>query len=210
MVNTKSRQDGRMSDRSQKDPVTDPRPQSAPVIARSSFIPPRLALLVATTLAGLSAGFFFTYEASVTLGLAEVSDVAYVETFQTINETVRNPAFGIVFFGSIPAIALAIAANWKSVTPIPRLILAAALPLYLTGLLITGTGNVPLNNELADVDNITPATAAAARAEFEDEWNQLNLLRAVAFGSSFACLATAGILVPARTVNSDTPAGQTG
>ena len=73
-----------------------------------------MTLLLATILVGLSAGFFFTYEASVTLGLAEVSDVAYVETFQAINETVRNPAFGIVFFGSIPAMALAIAMSWTT------------------------------------------------------------------------------------------------
>ena len=170
----------------------------------------RFAVLVATILVGLSAGFFFSYEASVTLGLADVSDVAYIEAFQAINETVRNPAFGLVFFGSIPAIALAITANWKTISPVPRILLAAALPLYLTGLIITGTGNVPLNNDLADVENISPATAAEARAEFEDEWNQLNLLRTLSVGASFACLATASILIPARDHDSGVVAGQTG
>ena len=103
----------------------------------------RLALMIATILVGLSAGFFFTYEASVTVGLAEVSDVAYVETFQAINDTVQNPAFGIVFFGSIPAIAVAVAANWRTTPSLARVLLVAALPLYLTGLLITGTGKRP-------------------------------------------------------------------
>lgn len=152
----------------------------------------RITHLLATVLVGLSAGFFFTYEASVTLGLAEVSDLAYVETFQAINETVQNPAFGIVFFGSIPAIGLAIAANWKSAGQVPRILLAAALPLYLAGLIVTGTGNVPLNNDLADYGNLTPETSSQARADFEDDWNQLNLLRTLLIGASFTALAAAG------------------
>ena len=163
----------------------------------------RVTVLVATVLAGLAAGFFFTYEASVTLGLDQVGDVAYVETFQAINETVQNPAFGIVFFGSIPAIALAVAANWKTAPPDARILLAIALPLYLAGLIITGTGNVPLNDDLAAVAIITPESAAAARAAFEDDWNQLNLLRGLAVGASFVSLAIACILLPAPAQDAD-------
>ncbi len=159
----------------------------------------RLTMLIATVLAGLSAGFFFTYEASVTLGLADVSDIAYVETFQAINDTVQNPAFGIVFFGSVPAIAVAAAANWTTAPPAARMLLVAALPLYLAGLIITGTGNVPLNNDLAEITNVTPETAATARTAFEDDWNRLNLLRSVSVGASFACLAGVSVLSPGRS-----------
>lgn len=158
----------------------------------------RLTHLVATILVGLSAGFFFTYEASVTLGLAEVGDVTYVEAFQAINETVRNPAFGIVFFGSIPAIAVAVAANWKTAPPASRMLMAVALPLYLTGLIVTATGNVPLNDDLAGHHDPAPAIAAQARADFENDWNRFNLIRAVAIGVSFAALAGAGMFVPDR------------
>lgn len=160
-----------------------------------TFLHPRWALLVAATLAGLSAGFFFTYEASVTLALADVSDTTYVETFQAINETVRNPAFGLVFFGSIPAIALAIAVNWRTAGRLPRVAMASALVLYLVGLMITGTGNVPLNETLAAVDVTSPAVAGSARADFEDDWNRLNLLRAVAIGASFIALVSASLQV---------------
>ena len=79
---------------------------------------PRIALVIATIGAGLAAGFFFAYEASVTLGLAEVDDVTYVETFQAINETVRNFWFAAVFFGTIPATAVALALNWHSGTAV--------------------------------------------------------------------------------------------
>lgn len=170
----------------------------------------RLALMVATVLVGLSAGFFFTYEASVTLGLADVSDVTYVETFQAINDSIRNPAFGIVFFGSVPAIGLALAANWRTAPPIGRGLLVAALPLYLAGLMITGTGNVPLNNDLADVATLTPETAAVARAAFEDDWNRLNLVRSIAVAASFVSLAAACIMVSARDHDAGGTARQTG
>jgi uncharacterized membrane protein len=67
----------------------------------------RLTLLVATVPAGMTAGCFFAYEVSVTRALADVDDTIYVATFQAINDTIRNAAFGIVFFGTVPAIALA-------------------------------------------------------------------------------------------------------
>lgn len=156
----------------------------------------RLTLLMATLLVGLSAGFFFTYESSVTLGLAEVGDVAYVEAFQAINRTVRNPAFGIVFFGSIPAMALAVAVNWGSARTRTKVMLGAALPLYLVGLMITGLGNVALNEELADYESLTSTVAAAARGDFEDDWNRLNLLRTIAISASFVALAAAGLQFP--------------
>lgn len=159
---------------------------------------PRLTLLAATVFVGLSAGFFFTYEVSVTLGLAEVDDTTYVETFRAINDTIRNPVFGVVFFGSIPAIVVAIAANWSSMPPIGRALVAAALPLYLVGLIVTAAGNVPLNDDLADVGTITPTVAATAREDFEDEWNRLNLIRALAVGASFAALAAGGLIASDR------------
>ncbi len=166
------------------------------VLSRTSSA--RWALLLATILTGLSAGFFFTYEASVTLALAEVSDQAYVEAFQAINETVRTPAFGLVFFGAIPAIALAIALNWKTVARLPRIVMTVAAPLYLAGLLITGAGNVPLNDDLATVELTSPAVAAEARVDFEDDWNRLNLLRSLAIGASFAALATTTLMVSSQ------------
>ncbi len=171
---------------------------------------PLLALAAATVLAGLSAGFFFAYEASVTLGLAEVDDVTYVETFQAINNTIRNPACGLVFLGSLPAIALAAAANWRTSSPVVRGVLATAMLMYLAGVMITFSGNVPLNNELGELTTVSPQTAAVARAGFENDWNRLDLIRSITFAASFALLTAASILVPARAHGSDITTGQTG
>ncbi|MEZ5376119.1 MAG: anthrone oxygenase family protein [Acidimicrobiales bacterium] len=155
----------------------------------------RLALLGAITLVGLSAGFFVAYLSSVTRGLAEVGDTAYVETFQAINASVRNPLFGLVFFGPVPALVLAIATNWAAASTPRRVLMAAALPLYLATIAITGTGNVPLNNDLAEVVVSSPEVAAAARAAFEDDWNRFNLMRTVAVVASFVSLGAAATLV---------------
>jgi uncharacterized membrane protein len=160
---------------------------------------PRLALVVAAFLVGLSAGFFFTYEASVTLGLAEVDNVAYVATFQAINETVRNASFGVVFFGSIPAIAVALVINWRSGTALARGLIVAAFVLYLGGVAVTAAGNVPLNNDLAELSTLTPAAAADARAAFEDDWNRLNLVRTLAIVAGFGALLVAVGLSPASS-----------
>ena len=71
-----------------------------------------------------------------------------------------------------------------------------ALAFHLGGVAVTGNGTVPLNNDLADYTQITPTEAAGARADFEDDWNQLNLIRTVAITASFAGLATAATLTP--------------
>ena len=76
------------------------------------------------------------------------------------------------------------------------MLLVAAPVLYLAGLFVTATGNVPLNRDLAEVTPVTPGSAVEARAAFEEDWNRLNLIRTFAIGASFAALAAVP-LVPA-------------
>ncbi len=161
--------------------------------------PQRLTLALATILSGLSAGFFYTYSASVTRGLALVTDEIYVESFQAINSTVQNVAFAVIFFGSIPAIVVALAASWRGAGTLVRSALALALGLYLIGVLITVTGNVPLNTELAEATPLTADLASTARAGYEDGWNRLNLYRTVFFVASFASVALTAILAGEST-----------
>ncbi|MEZ5230539.1 MAG: DUF1772 domain-containing protein [Acidimicrobiales bacterium] len=100
-----------------------------------------------------------------------------------------------MFFGPVPALVLAIATNWAAASTPRRVLMAAALPLYLATIAITGTGNVPLNNDLAEVVVSSPEVAAAARAAFEDDWNRFNLMRTVAVVASFVSLGAAATLV---------------
>lgn len=156
----------------------------------------------ATVLVGLVAGFFYTYEASVTPALAEVDDLTYVKTFQAINATIQNPAFGTVFFGSVPALVLALTANWNADSR-TRLLVGAATALYLTMILITVTSNIPLNDQLAELLDVTAESATAARADFEADWNRFNLLRTVPAVGSFVCLALASFFSRRSNATSD-------
>lgn len=149
------------------------------------------ALLVSTVLTGMFAGFFFTYSASVVLGLARVDDLTYVRTFQAINDTIRNPAFAIVFFGSIPAAALAVALHRHDRTV--RRLATIGLVLIVSVVAITFAGSVPLNNELGTYTDLDAATAATARGDFESTWNLLNLARTLLSTLAAAALAAASI-----------------
>lgn len=164
--------------------------------ALAAITPQRIVLTAATTLAGLSAGFFFTYQISVTRGLAIVDDTTYVQTFQAINDTVRNAPFGIVFFGTVPALALALASTRRAGRTV-RALMAGALALAVATVVITFVGNVPLNEQLADVTELSGAAASNARAAFESDWNRLNLARTLtSFGA--AVLAVAATVLDRR------------
>jgi uncharacterized membrane protein len=154
-----------------------------------------LARLVTLTLAilttGLISGFFYAYACSVTLGLALLPDEQYVEAMQAINATVRNGLFAVSFFGAVFSLLLALAAH----APRPRsrrfvLIALAALAYIGGGFVVTFLVNVPMNEELARVDDLGPAALAQVRAGYEGPWNFWNGVRTVF--SSLAFLALIG------------------
>lgn len=161
----------------------------------------RFAHLLATLLVGLSAGFFYAYESSVTRGLAEVDDRTYVQTFQALNETVRNPLFGVVFFGSLPALVLVNVMLSRQACAVQRRLLLVGLLLYVAGMVITVTGNVALNDELAEVGLVAADAdlawiATDARDDFEADWNRWNGWRTLAFVGSFAAVSAALAVQP--------------
>ncbi len=156
----------------------------------------RGSVIASTVSMGLAAGFFFTYQISVTRGLAVVDDRAYVETFQAINATIRNAWFGTVFFGSIPLLCATLALQWSN-GRLRRVLVGTALALYLATFAITAIGNVPLNDELGSVTDRTPQVLALARADFEDSWNTLNLVRTLTCVGALVAIAVVGRLRPA-------------
>lgn len=164
---------------------------STVTIGSRPLTPATAALAVAVVLSGLSAGFFFTYQVSVVRGLAIVDDVSYVESFQAINATIRNAPFGVVFFGTVPAIAIA-GLLVRNTTPRVRALAAVGFVLALATVVITFAGSVPLNNQLADAAT-TPSGAATARDAFEATWNRLNLARTFTSVGAAAALAMAAV-----------------
>ncbi|WKK67059.1 hypothetical protein [Lutimonas zeaxanthinifaciens] len=58
-------------------------------------------LFTTVILNAFATGFFFAWSVSVILGTKKVGDFTYLESMQSINREILNPAFFIVFFGSI-------------------------------------------------------------------------------------------------------------
>jgi uncharacterized membrane protein len=166
-----------------------------PTIRINTPLKPRLALVAATISAGLSAGLFYAYQVSLIRGLAVVDDVTYVNTFQAINEKIRNPWFFASFICTPALIAAALVLKRRSSKAVKALI-GAGLVLNLALLGITIFGNVPLNDDLASYDTVDTETATVARADFENRWNRLHLLRTLAAVGSFVALTGATVLDP--------------
>lgn len=154
--------------------------------------------MAAATTAALIAGFFYAYTASVTRGLARLSDADYLAAMQAINDTVRNPIFAVSFFGAL--ILLPAAALLHASTRSPRFWwLAAAAALYVVGGFgVTFALNVPLNEQLAalELSSASPRAIASARAEYEGEWNAWNTVRTIASTAALVCVAAGALSSP--------------
>lgn len=147
----------------------------------------------AIILSGLSAGLFFSWSISVIPGTQKVSDLAYLETMQSINRAILNPMFFFVFFGSIILLGISSAMAYQTGRLTFALLLVSTVS-YLIGTIgVTGLGNVPLNDELETLQILE--TSLDQRAEFrqyyESKWNQLHFIRTVFALVSFLLAVTA-------------------
>lgn len=146
-----------------------------------------IILFTAVVLTGLSAGLFFAWSVSVIPGTQKVMDSTYLQTMQSINRAILNPAFYLVFFGSLVFLTIASIYQLHDNKVTFWLMLAASV-LYLTGTLgVTGLGNVPLNNQLETLNLIElPAKKLAEfRKSYESNWNRLHWIRTIFAVASF-------------------------
>ncbi len=146
-------------------------------------------ILCALILTGLSAGFFYAWEFSVILGTKRINDVAYLEVMKAINRAIINPWFMLIFIGSLFAQFLSIY-QLRSSSSLWFFILAAAI--YLLGtILVTGLGNVPLNNELEtlSISDLNQQKMHEFREYYELKWNRFHSIRTLFSVISFILLA---------------------
>ena len=151
-------------------------------------------LFITILLNALSTGFFFAWSVSVILGTKKVGDFTYLESMQSINREILNPAFFAVFFGSIITLVLSaiLQYNYKPMF----WFIAASASMYLIGTFgITAFGNVPLNNELEalNLKEFSINELKNFRDYYESKWNQYHTIRTVSSLISFVLLIT-GIL----------------
>lgn len=155
-----------------------------------------IILLLAVLFAGLVAGIFFTWANAVTPGIGRLHDINYLSAFQQMNRTILNPSFYIVFTGPLWCSLIAIY-MYKAYPPLLLQLLTAAAIIYFLGVvLVTISGNIPLNEVLdkANLAEISAEDARNLRSKFEVPWNTFHLVRTIASTVSFLLLLLTCIL----------------
>jgi uncharacterized membrane protein len=144
----------------------------------------QLALITATFLCSLVAGFLFAFAVVVMPGIANLGDGEFLRAFQVIDRVIQNnqPVFLMVWAGSVVALLAAAALGIGQLDGARRLLLICAALVYLLGVqLPTLTINVPLNNtvQTLEIAGMTGTAKKAARQDFESRWTSWNAIRAV-------------------------------
>ncbi len=136
--------------------------------------------VVAMLGSALIGGVFYAFSSFIMKALARMPTEEGIAAMQSINIVVINASFLGAFIGTaVISLMLAVLAIKGWGMPSAPWLLAGAL-LYLLGtFLVTGLGNVPLNEKLAAV-SATDSSAVAVWEHFLDQWTTLNTLRAAA------------------------------
>jgi uncharacterized membrane protein len=139
-----------------------------------------ITLFSAIVLTGLSAGFFYAWMVSVIPGTRKVVDITYLESMQSINRAILNPAFFLVFIGSPLVLAVSTMQQFSSGTSF-WLLLAATITYMLGTFGVTALGNVPLNDALDGLElaELSGTKMRDFRNFYEEKWNRLHLIRTV-------------------------------
>jgi uncharacterized membrane protein len=141
-----------------------------------------LALLVATLLCSLVAGFLFAFAVVVMPGIGTLDDPGFLRAFQVIDRVIQNsqPLFLLVWVGSVLAVIAAAALGVWSIGGLDRVLVIVAAVAYVLGVQMpTAMVNIPMNDRLQrlDVATMTDAARRDSRQTFEPRWNQWNGFR---------------------------------
>lgn len=150
-----------------------------------------ILLVISIVSSGLAAGLLFGWLVSVIPGTRRVGDRTYVETMQTINVAIINPAFLVPFMLTPLFLGIAAVAQYRAGNVRRAWMLGSAAGTYLVGVLgVTIGRNIPLNDALDAVDLVGASddAVAAERRSYERPWNRWHAVRTVA---SIAVLALA-------------------
>ena len=148
-----------------------------------------LVCFFAALFSALMGGLFFTWSNAVVTGLAKIPDHGYISAMQSINRTILNPLFLLIFMGTNILLPLAAWFQYRAEEQPGWWLMAFAALIYIIGVFgITIGGNIPLN-QMLDKFALTTSTAQEMkdlRTVFENRWNNLNLVRAWASAISLA------------------------
>jgi len=155
----------------------------------------KTVLIITTLLVAIICGIMYGYACSVNPGLAKLRDADYLKAMQEINRAIINPWFMICFIG--PLIFYAIS-GWlilraEGISRLFILVASSGLIYFVGVFMVTGAGNVPLNEMLdhTKLGALSKENLRAIRDAFEGPWNKWHLIRTVASIVSLALLLVA-------------------
>ncbi|WP_461304234.1 anthrone oxygenase family protein [Aureisphaera sp.] len=152
-----------------------------------------IVLLSSILLTGLTAGLCFTWSNAITPGIGKLTDLMFLQSFQSMNRVIVNPSFLIVFFGPI-ILFFANTYYFRNTNPDFFWTLLVAALLFFVGVgMITIFKNIPLN-ELLDKTQLEVLNASELkdlRQTFEKPWNRWHMVRTISSFTSFALLLSA-------------------
>lgn len=152
-----------------------------------------VTVILALIGSALVAGIFFAFSSFIMKALARLPASQGMTAMQSINIAVLNPVFLSVFMGTtIISLLVTVLAVIEWQMPAAPYYLVGAV-LYIIGtFMLTGMGNVPLNNQLAAVPVNDPA-ASDTWQHYLDRWTRLNTLRTLS-ATAAAIVMLVGLL----------------
>ena len=118
-----------------------------------------------------------------------------IEAMQVLNVEIMRSVFMVLFMGlTLVSLVIAVYA-FVVVDGMPSHLLMLAGVIYLVGVFaVTAFGNVPLNNQLAGIDQAASQTIAFWKQSYMTRWVSLNTVRTV------ACLLASGLTLGALVI----------
>ena len=157
----------------------------------------KTTIIITIVLTGLSAGFFYAWAVSVIPGTKRIPDTSYLETMQSINRAILNPAFFLIFFGPIIGLVASSFFQYREGMDIAFWLMVGATLAYVAGTFgVTAFGNVPLNDQLdiVKLEGMGLEQMKSLRQRYEPLWNRLHTIRTLFSVVSFVLVLLAAKL----------------
>jgi len=139
-----------------------------------------LFAMIALLGSAVMSGTFFAFSNFVMKSLARLPSKEGIAAMQSINIVVINPVFMIVFMGTALLSVAIVGWSWLHLGSVGVLYFALGAVSYLAGtFMVTITGNVPLNNQLATVSAAAPESVEVWD-HYVRRWSLWNHVRTVA------------------------------
>ncbi len=163
----------------------------------------KTSAFISTLFAAAIFGFFYAWVSSTMWGLDQIDSEVAILAMQGMNASVRNAIFGLIFFGTAPALFLtaAIAASMR-LKKLAVIFTCSGLIYLFGGAVLTFMINVPMNEQLALVQlPLSPQEAKTIWQSYSKEWQFWNQTRTVFSGLAFLAAACGIYTLGKTTIN---------